>query len=252
MRGILLGLALALLALPAAAQSQGSEGAKLTGGDNSSDPCVNATDPDVGIRTCTENIQSGQETTANLSGDYSNRAAYYHSKGLYKEAIADLNKAISLNPNSAITYIILGNIYNDNDQYDLAITNENRAIALHPGQNVLLAAYLGRGNAYSLKNFFDLAIADYNKAIALNPNIADVYNSRAYAYKAKGFYDQAIADATKAITLRPNYDLAYFNRGNAYEHKGFKDQAIADYRAALKLDPNYKDAQTGLQRLGAQ
>lgn len=237
MRRILIGLALVFLALPAWAQSD-------------TDKCANDTDPDAGIRDCTAAIQSGRETTANLAGDYSNRAVYYHRKGLYQQAISDENKSISLDPNNAISYIVLGNLYNGVGQYDLAIANENRAIALNPGPDYLPAAYLDRGNAYVNKSQFDQAIADYDEAISINPNIADAYNSRAFAYNSKGLYDQAIADETKAIALRPDYVFAYYNRGMAYERKGLHEQAVADYRAAMKLDPTDDDAKKGLTRLG--
>jgi tetratricopeptide (TPR) repeat protein len=237
MRRILIGLALAALALPAWAQSN-------------TDKCATDTDPDAGIRDCTAAIQSGRETTADLAGDYSNRAVFYERKSLYQQAISDKNKSISLDPNDAVPYVGLGNIYNEVGQYDLAVENESKAISLNPSSEDLMAAYLDRGNAYINKNRFDQAIADYDKAISINQNVAILYHNRALAYLSKSLYDQVITDETKAIALQPDFILAYSSRGMAYERKGLHDQAIADYRAALKLDPTDDDAKKGLARLG--
>src|SRR6185503_12843232 len=65
-------------------------------------------DPDISIAACTKKIQfdtadlqSGrniQAAAAHLATDYDNRGVAYATKGLYDQAIADYDQAISLLP----------------------------------------------------------------------------------------------------------------------------------------------------------
>ena len=213
MRTILMALALALTALPAGAQTAEQR-----------DWCYSATaTDDQTIDGCTALIQSSQESAATHASAYDNRAFAYNNKGLYDQAIADENAAVTLNPNSANEYINRGNAYSDKGLYDLAIGDFTRSIALKPDT---AGSYGNSGNAFA-------------------------YNDRAVAYIGKGDYNLAIADATQAIALKPDYANAYTNRGNAYEKQGLRDQAISDYHAALRIDPNASRASEGLKRLGA-
>jgi len=218
MRGLWIGLALALVAVPAWAQGRRAAPKAAPAASaptpQQRDWCDGFTaTADQKIEGCTALIQSGRETTLGLAIRYNMRGVMYASKGQYDQAIADYTQVIALRPDSAIYYV-------------------NRA-----------AAYQGKG-------LYDQAIGDYTRAIALAPDYLTAYYSRASVYYHKGLYDQAIADYTQVIAFKPNFAVAYQNRGIAYEKKGSRDQAIADYRAQLKLDPNLQKARDGLTRLG--
>src|SRR5208282_6099608 len=94
MRRILIGLALAFLALPAWAQTREQNWAQ----------CTNISNPDASISACTAIIQSGQEMTVNLAIAYKDRAMAYGAKGLHEQEISDAAQAIALNPNDAMPY----------------------------------------------------------------------------------------------------------------------------------------------------
>lgn len=106
-----------------------------------------------------------------LAVAYSTRGLAYHNKGDHNRAIADFNKAIKIQPNSA-------------------------------------KAYLGRGLTYHKKGEYAQAIADCNKAIKNNPNLAEAYSVRGLAYYKKGDYNWAIADLKKALEIDPNHQFA--------------------------------------------
>ncbi len=158
MRGLLIGLALALVGPAAWAQTQQQR-------DWCDSPT--ATD-DQTIDGCTAQIQSGRATTANQAIEYYNRAYAYDNKALYDQALADYNQSIALNPNSADTYHNRGVSYRHKGLYDLAIADFTRAIALKPDYPL---AYKNRGLAYENKGFHDPAIADYRAALNLDPNM---------------------------------------------------------------------------------
>lgn len=239
---IFIGLALVLVALPAWAQTR----------DENRTKCL-SNNPDISISGCTADIQSGQESTLDLSVTYLNRGNAYEDKDLYDQAIADYTKAITLAPNYALAYANRGITYDLKGLYDQALADENKAITLKPDY---AWAYTNRGVVYKDKGLYDQAIADQTKAIKLKPDYALAYLNRGFAYGFKGLFDQVVADETKAITLKPDYVSAYNIRGGAYERKGLRDKAITDYRMVLRLIPDkntdmYKDTLGKLKRLGA-
>ena len=92
MRRLLIGLALALIALPAWAHTRNANMKR----------CLSEDDPDVTIAGCNALIQSGHETAADLAIVYNKRGIAYVLKavpqGPYDQAIADLPKRSRLDP----------------------------------------------------------------------------------------------------------------------------------------------------------
>jgi tetratricopeptide (TPR) repeat protein len=90
-------------------------------------------------------------------------------------AIAALNQAIKINPNSAFVYYSRGFVYflykEDNDR---AIAGFNQAIRLDPNSTL---AYKYRGSAYYNKGDYRRARADWEQALRFDPNDADVWNN---------------------------------------------------------------------------
>jgi tetratricopeptide (TPR) repeat protein len=125
--------------------------------------------------------------------DYVKRGTDYYNKGQYGQAIADLTKAIELDPQS-------------------------------------IEAYYRRGLAYFKKGQYDEAIADITKVIELDPTQGSAYYLRGTAYLMKGQYEQAIADANKAIESDP---LAYLLKALAYEKMNRNNEAIEAYRGFI-------------------
>jgi tetratricopeptide (TPR) repeat protein len=158
MRGLWIGLALALASGAASAQTPQQR-----------DWCFSptATD-DQWIEGCTAVIQSGRETTVNQAAAYDNRGSAYDNKGLYDQAIADGTQSLGLNPNSANAYNLRGYSYDDKGLYDQAIADYTRAIALKPDR---ADATLMRGLAYEKKGLRDPAIADYRAALKIKPSL---------------------------------------------------------------------------------
>jgi tetratricopeptide (TPR) repeat protein len=158
MRGILIGLALSLIVLPAWAQSNRDECSK----DN--------TDPDLSIRGCTALIQSGQETNENLAIDYYNGGVSYDQKGLYDQEIADDNQAIALKPGYAEAYNNRAWAYHMKGMDAQGLPDANKAIALNPKDG---DAFETRAEIYEKLGQRGQAIADYREALELNPNDKD-------------------------------------------------------------------------------
>ena len=135
----------------------------------------------------------------------------------------------------AITYYNRGNAYRALKKYRQAIANYDHSIRLNP---LFVYAYINRGVTYRHLRQYQKAIANYKQAVRLDPKIALTYLNRANAYVGLNKYRKAIDDYDQAIRLNPRYAKAYYYRGLIYQDfYNNRRQAIADYRAAYKLEP---------------
>ena len=147
--------------------------------------------PDISIPACSNLINSGKLEGDNLSKGYQFRGIAYSFKGNYDRAIADLDRALEINPDDADTYTGRGLMHGQKGDYDRAISDLDRAIEINPEDSI---AYYGRGRAYAEKGDFDHAISDFASAIEIDPDDADSYIGRGLSYGQKGDFDHAIAD----------------------------------------------------------
>jgi tetratricopeptide (TPR) repeat protein len=154
-----------------------------------------------------------------------------------REAVAQFNQAVNLNPRYTIAYFLRAYIKDYLNDPQGALTDYNQAISLNPK---LVEAHNNRGNLKLQKlNDPQGALADYNQAISLNPKYAAVYNNRG-GLKDKKLNDPqgALADYNQAISLNPKYAAAYYNRGTLKDKKLNDPQgALADYNQAILLSP---------------
>jgi tetratricopeptide (TPR) repeat protein len=115
-----------------------------------------------------------------------------------------------------------------------AVAQFNQAVALNPRYTIV---YFLRANVKDDLNDSQGALADYNQSISLNPKFAEVYLNRGVLKHSKLNEPQgALADYNQAISLNPNNAEVYNNRG-ILKHLKLNDSpgAIADFRTAAKL-----------------
>jgi tetratricopeptide (TPR) repeat protein len=157
------------------------------------------------------------------------RGAFKLQKGDYDGAITDLTRAIELSPNTADYYSDRGLAKLRKRDNDGAIVDFTRATELD-AKNVV--AYRNRALAKNIKGDADGALADYNRAIELDPKNAGAFNSRGIIKKSKGDFDGAIADFSRTIELNDKLAIAYKNRGEAKRAKGDAVGAAEDFKHA--------------------
>ncbi|TRU24632.1 MAG: serine protease [Microcystis aeruginosa Ma_SC_T_19800800_S464] len=185
---------------------------------------------DEGLAAITQAIH-----LAPRAGWYNHRGNLYSNQQKYELALADYNKAIELNRNYAMAYYNRGVVYYDQQKYELALADYNKAIELDSNDAI---AYNNRGVVYYDQQKYELALADYNKAIKLNRNHANAYYNRGNLYFNQQKYELALADFTKAIKLNPNDAKAYNNRGALYSLQQKYELALDDFSKAIKINPN--------------
>ena len=158
MRGLLLLLALTMVALPAAARTRAQEYAQ----------CIQD-DPDTSISGCTVLIRSGHETRAQLASDYYNRGLAYDDKGLYDLAIADDTRAIAFRPRYAAAYNNRAWAYHGKGEDAKGLPDAEKAVAWERISNNLET----RAEIYEKLGRRDAAIADYRAALKLSPKMPE-------------------------------------------------------------------------------
>jgi tetratricopeptide (TPR) repeat protein len=154
-----------------------------------------------------------------------------------------LDEAIRLDPFSSAWFSNRGLVYDELQEYDLAIRDYSEALRRDPRDP---STYHNRGRAYKAKKDYEPAIRDYGVAISLDPTWSDAYFNRANVYKAKREYERAINDYSDAIRLEPDSPDAYFNRAQAHKARKAYYQAASDYSEVLRLDPKDADAYSSL------
>jgi len=167
-------------------------------------------------------------------GAYVNRGAMHVEKNEFNEAVSDYETSLKLNANFQAFYN-LGNIYRKLKKYDLALDHYTKAIEVQPRREEV---YNNRGVVFLNLGEYEKAYNDFSKGMSLNPLHHESYNNRGFALSLMGKYDMAIRDFEMALKLKPDYMLVYYNRGKVYRLKGNFPQAIADLSRAIELKGN--------------
>jgi tetratricopeptide (TPR) repeat protein/spermidine synthase len=183
---------------------------------------------------------------AYLARNVSKRAGRHYDSGMtllgqekLREAIAEFDRAIGIDPELAEGYFGRGQSYEELDMLLPAIRDYNQVIRLSPG---IAEVYFSRGHAWETLAQFRLAIPDYDRAIHLDPEYGLAYHNRGTTYGSLGQLSLAIQDFDQAIRLDPEYPLAYYNRGLTYLKLGQLTGAVQDLDEAIRLDPQYARA----------
>lgn len=161
----------------------------------------------------------------------------------YDLAIQHLEKALQCNSTNADAYLALGAIYQKKELFDEAIKLYRKAIEIDPD---FAEAYENLGDIFRDKRQLDEAVTYYKKAIKYFPNAAEIRYNLGNIFKEKGQYDLATFYYRTALTHKPDYAEVYNNLGIIFKDQGRLDEAITYYQKALQLNPNYSEAYTNL------
>ena len=162
----------------------------------------------------------------------------------YEGAVADLQKAISLDGTLAVAYNNLGLAFFHQGKLKEAVEQFTRAITLGNNESVTMLAYFNRANAYRFLEEYDKSIQDCDKVLeirkesqTLSDDDKETYFMRGWNYLATHDYEKAKADFKKAIDINKRYVLAHNYLGIAcLEQNDFK-AAIEWFSKAIEMTP---------------
>lgn len=92
-------------------------------------------------------------------------------KGDYNGAIGDLNKAIVLNPNDAVSFLQRAKIYQTTSNFQSAINDYTKVLLIEEKNTEALS---GRGKSYAELNNYKPAITDLTSYVSLNPGDEEI------------------------------------------------------------------------------
>jgi tetratricopeptide (TPR) repeat protein/transglutaminase-like putative cysteine protease len=147
---------------------------------------------------------------------------------------ADIEKALQLDPESATARVALAQVQMAGGEYTAAAASLTEAMQKVPDRTDMLAS---RGIAYDKAGQAALAQADFTKATALATRPAQLNNLCWSLATANVALTNALDDCNAAVAKAPTLVAALDSRGFVLMRLGRYDQAIASYDSALKLNP---------------
>jgi predicted O-linked N-acetylglucosamine transferase (SPINDLY family) len=196
-----------------------------------------------------------------------------------EEAIAALERTVSLAPRFAPGHLSLGVVHKQRGDAVAAIAAYREALRLDPGsieayanldhalqlfvetmderERTGLARWLEAearrtrrsadgqlyvGSMFERLGDIDAARACFSRAAELAPDLGDRENSAASGLRAAADFDAALAARRRAAQLRPNNAEAQLNLGMALREAGRHHEAIDAFRRVVELHPDHFDA----------
>lgn len=155
-----------------------------------------------------------------------------NGSGDYEQALKDIDMAIKLQPRTAGLYINRAFLRYKLDSYSGAMSDYDYALTLEPLNSVAL---FNRGLLLMEVSANDLALVDFNRVLELDPDDYRALFNRAVIHRAKGNYDEAVADITRVAERFPDFPDALYFRGAVNRDRGHLAKAEADFKKAEAL-----------------
>ncbi|MBI4785598.1 MAG: tetratricopeptide repeat protein [Chloroflexi bacterium] len=178
---------------------------------------------------------------------YFQRATVLYQQNRVADSVADLEKALALNPGLFEAHYNLAIAYSElctpARQLERAIAQAQTAVNLRPTS---ANAHILLGDLYRQAGKNDQALAEFQIALKLDPNDAQIYQLLASAQTALGQNEAAKSAAQNALARREQAAAhapadpvgARIALGDSYMAAANYAKALDEYRAAQKLAPD--------------
>ncbi len=170
----------------------------------------------LNLSTASSSVKPARNpNTRNNIQDMILEAAEAEKNGRLPEAIGIYEKILAQDPQAAVVYLKLGQIY-----FRMGLPTKSEE------------AYL--------------------KAIGYGLNDPDVFLFLGYIKESQSKLDLALEYYSKAELAASRNPVLYFNMGNVHAQLGHADQALTYFKRAVVLNPDYMDAFVNLSIVSAQ
>lgn len=171
---------------------------------------------------------------ASLPSSPEAHALYWSIKANERLAFASLAHFEQLEPNSARSHILLGDIYRQSQQYDDAQKEYKAALGISQDN---AAALLGLAEAYYGDANIDMTIATAQKALQQTPNDPEINLVKGEALVSQHNFDAAEPYLLKALNAKPQI-LPHVHAllGEVYAEDGMMQDAIRELKLGASSD----------------
>ena len=162
------------------------------------------------------------------------------------DAIHFMQHASEIAPKIALYKRNLGELLRRVGQWEAAITSHNMAISIEPkcSENYFLLGLVYNDNCQ-----FELAIHYYRIALYFDKNNGVAWNNLGASLESMGDKQQAKNAYTTAIHLNPKHVEAQNNLGAIYSEEGQIDNARIHFEAAIAANPDFIEAHYNLSQI---
>ena len=178
------------------------------------------------------NVNKALKLNPYMGSAYLKRALLKYKRENYEGAFTDIEKSQKIDKNNPLAFYYKANILSRQKQYEEALTNYNKVLSLDP-ENALV--YYNRAILKSEMGDWNAAIDDFTQAISINPQNILIYFARALEYYNHKEYQLAVSDLSKTLEIYPSYPKAYQLRGRVYQELGKTIRANTDFLTYQKL-----------------
>lgn len=173
-----------------------------------------------------------QRIPGNDPGAHNNLAVVYYNKGLYDEALAELEKALEIDPNFVLARNNMEVILKKSGRLEEKVQELARAIETAPFDE---HATIELADTYRKLNRYSQSIIFYRKIIDFNPGSYEAHFGLGSTLKSLGKYDDALEEIKKTLEIKITPE-GYRLLGELYFNKGIIDLAIKNFQESLMLD----------------
>jgi adenylate cyclase len=153
------------------------------------------------------------------------------------QALAAAQRGLALNDSGFLGHSILGSVYLWQKQYEQSIAELERAIALDPNWAV---SYAFLAEVLSRVGRSEEAIDMAEQALRHKPFVADGHLTNVgTAYDLAGRPDEAVAPLKQYLTRYPNILGAHLTLAAVYSELGREAEARAEVAEVLRINPQF-------------
>lgn len=187
------------------------------------------------IKDALEDINNAISIKANVGNYFQAKALILRDSNQPQLALEAASKAEVLNTESPELYTLLGDLYQQLSQYDKSRAYLKKALQISPNNG---ETYFYQGEIAAKMADTTLALALYQQTLGLKPSFLPAYLKLIQSYTNLRQYDLALLYSREALKYHPQSASLYLQRGNTYNRTWKLDSAIMCYNKAIVLDSN--------------
>ncbi len=179
---------------------------------------------------------------AELAQEWLVRAEAHEAAGEHEPALAELERALALDPGNARALACRGQIRSEEDDLAGADADCKEALRHDPG---LARAWTFLGVGTFLRHDYSSALSLFDRALAIDPWCIRALDLRGWSKVLLGDSKSGFADLAEATRVVPSVPKDWYYRGRVRANRPV-EQAIADLTNAVSLMPRFIPAQLQL------
>ena len=174
------------------------------------------------------------------------QAVSLHQSGELQQAAQIYEQIITVDPENADAFHLLGVIASQLGNRETAIDLIARAIELKPSRS---SFHYNLGKAFQEEGREEEAELSYRRAIEVDAKNGDAHLNLGIVLRAQDKLEEAIQAYKRALEIKPNNVEAHFALGNLLKQQGKFEEAIQSYKQALEIKPDYAAAHRLIARI---